>query len=150
MGRPIEECLTHTDIPESVDKVLGLGPKFSVAPKSDKVELLSLVRDTAIKANPAESDRVIECIEALQAKLTGIRRPDLSSVLNSEGPVTKSVEQWQDWWRKQVQDARQDSAAIAKLQRGTGGGRASGFHGRVLQLTGTLRLTGVRPLDYQQ
>ncbi|KAL1485531.1 hypothetical protein MTO96_047299, partial [Rhipicephalus appendiculatus] len=70
--------------------------------------------------------------------------------LNSEGPVTKSFEQWQEWWRKQVQGARQDAAAIANLQRSTGGGRATGFHGRVRQLTGTLRLTGMRPLDYQQ
>ncbi|KAL1438051.1 hypothetical protein MTO96_048415 [Rhipicephalus appendiculatus] len=31
-----------------------------------------------------------------------------------------------------------------------GRGRAPGFNGRVLQLTGTLRLTGVRPLDYPQ
>ncbi|KAL1447061.1 hypothetical protein MTO96_028674 [Rhipicephalus appendiculatus] len=30
------------------------------------------------------------------------------------------------------------------------GGVPPGFYGRVLELTGTLRLTGVRPLDYQQ
>ncbi|KAH7951290.1 hypothetical protein HPB52_007713 [Rhipicephalus sanguineus] len=73
---------------------------------------------------------------------------ELADVLNREGPVTKSLEQWQDWWRKQVYDARQDAAAVAEVQR-TGGGRASGFRGRVLQLTGTLRLTGARRLDYQ-
>ncbi|KAL1421985.1 hypothetical protein MTO96_022556 [Rhipicephalus appendiculatus] len=80
-----------------------------------------------------------------KAKESGIR-----GCLLSEGPVTKSVEQWQDWWRKQVHDASQDAAAFAEVQRSTGGGRAPGFHGRVLQHTGTLRLTGVLPLDYQQ
>ncbi|KAL1446895.1 hypothetical protein MTO96_044455, partial [Rhipicephalus appendiculatus] len=74
----------------------------------------------------------------------------LAEALNDEGPIIKSVQQWQDWWRKQVHDARQDAAAIAEVQRSTGGGRAPGFNGRVLQLTGTLRLTGVRPLDYQR
>ncbi|KAL1482374.1 hypothetical protein MTO96_014777, partial [Rhipicephalus appendiculatus] len=74
----------------------------------------------------------------------------LADALNGEGPIVKSVQQWQDWWRKQVHDARQDAAAIAEVQRSTGGGRAPGFYGRVLELTGTLRLTGVRPLDYQQ
>ncbi|KAL1425112.1 hypothetical protein MTO96_019461 [Rhipicephalus appendiculatus] len=39
---------------------------------------------------------------------------------------------------------------IAPDEVSTGGGRAPGFYGRVLQLTGTLWLTGVRPLDYQQ
>ncbi|KAL1443770.1 hypothetical protein MTO96_030182, partial [Rhipicephalus appendiculatus] len=48
----------------------------------------------------------------------------------------------------------QERAQLTRLSttsaRSTGGGRAPGFHGNVLQLTGTLRLTGVRPLDYQQ
>ncbi|KAH7976191.1 hypothetical protein HPB52_009531 [Rhipicephalus sanguineus] len=42
---------------------------------------------------------------------------ELSDALNSEGPVTKSAEQWQDWWRKQVHDARRDAAAVAEVQR---------------------------------
>ncbi|KAL1457309.1 hypothetical protein MTO96_043521, partial [Rhipicephalus appendiculatus] len=42
---------------------------------------------------------------------------------------------------------RRDCRTAAEHGRG---GRASGFHGRVLQLTGTLRLTGVWPLDYEQ
>ncbi|KAH7936172.1 hypothetical protein HPB52_019443 [Rhipicephalus sanguineus] len=75
---------------------------------------------------------------------------ELADVLNREGPVTKSLEQWQDGWRKQSHDARLDAAAVAEVQRSTGRGRASGFRGRVLQLTGTLRLTGARPLDYQE
>ncbi|KAH7955750.1 hypothetical protein HPB52_003621 [Rhipicephalus sanguineus] len=37
---------------------------------------------------------------------------------------------------------------VRSLRRSTSGERAFGFQGRVLELTGTLRLTGVRPLDY--
>ncbi|KAH7937052.1 hypothetical protein HPB49_007569 [Dermacentor silvarum] len=52
----------------------------------------------------------------------------LADVLNTEGPVVKTVDQWQDWWRKQqVYVARRDATAIAQEQRSTGGGRAPGF-----------------------
>ncbi|KAL1448106.1 hypothetical protein MTO96_044150 [Rhipicephalus appendiculatus] len=44
-------------------------------------------------------------------------RLQLAEALNDEGPIIKSVQQWQDWWRKQVRDARQDAAAIAEVQR---------------------------------
>ncbi|KAL1478654.1 hypothetical protein MTO96_034931 [Rhipicephalus appendiculatus] len=86
----------------------------------------------------------------LRGTVLDVRWSDTEDPAPAEGPVIKSVQQWQEWWRKQLYDARQDAAAIAEVQRSTGGGRASGFHGSVLQLTGTLRLTGVRPLDYQQ
>ncbi|KAL1477278.1 hypothetical protein MTO96_035860 [Rhipicephalus appendiculatus] len=39
---------------------------------------------------------------------------------------------------------------VAMLAEHGRGGVPPGFNGRVLQLSGTLRLTGVRPLDYQQ
>ncbi|KAH7943045.1 hypothetical protein HPB52_004120 [Rhipicephalus sanguineus] len=72
------------DIPQKVEQVLGLGPKFSVAPKLDKTELIALVRGTASRAALVENDRVVaECVEALPARLTGIRRPHLSSVVES-------------------------------------------------------------------
>ncbi|KAH7977951.1 hypothetical protein HPB49_004034 [Dermacentor silvarum] len=72
----------------------------------------------------------------------------LTDALNAEGPVVKTVDQWQDWWRKQqVYEARRDATAIAKEQR-TGGGSAPDFRGRVLQLTGTVRFRGVTDLPY--
>ncbi|KAH7937401.1 hypothetical protein HPB49_011705 [Dermacentor silvarum] len=41
----------------------------------------------------------------------------LADVLNTEGPVVKTVDQWQDWWRKQqVYEARHDPTAIAQEQ----------------------------------
>ncbi|KAL1476823.1 hypothetical protein MTO96_036214 [Rhipicephalus appendiculatus] len=57
---------------------------------------------------------------------------------------------WQEWWRKQVHDARHDAAAVAEVQRSTRGSRAPGFRGRVLQLTGTLRQSGVTDLPFQE
>ncbi|XP_075546201.1 uncharacterized protein LOC142579660 [Dermacentor variabilis] len=74
----------------------------------------------------------------------------LADQLNTQGPVVKTVEQWQEWWRKQVFEARRNAAALAQEQRKTGGGRLHGFHGRVLQLTGTVRLHGVTDLPYQE
>nr|XP_054921061.1 uncharacterized protein LOC129381872 [Dermacentor andersoni] len=74
----------------------------------------------------------------------------LAEQLNTQGPVVKTVEQWQEWWRKQVFEARRNAAALAQEQRSTGGGRLHGFHGRVLQLTGTVRLHGVTDLPYQE
>ncbi|KAL1479614.1 hypothetical protein MTO96_051711 [Rhipicephalus appendiculatus] len=74
----------------------------------------------------------------------------LADALNAEGPVRKEPDGWQEWWRKQVYDARHDAAAVAEVQRSTGGGRAPGFRGRVLQLTGTLRLSGVTDLPFQE
>ncbi|KAH7937073.1 hypothetical protein HPB49_007742 [Dermacentor silvarum] len=58
----------------------------------------------------------------------------LADVLNAEGPVVKTVDQWR---KQQVYEARRDATAIAQEQISTGGGRAPGFRGRVLQLTGT-------------
>ncbi|XP_054920126.2 uncharacterized protein [Dermacentor andersoni] len=80
------------------------------------------------------------------------RRPwqQLAHALNEEGPVIKTVKQWQEWWRKQVFEARHDATTIAQEQRSTGGGRFSVFHGRVLQLTGTVRLRGITTLPYQE
>ncbi|KAH7949384.1 hypothetical protein HPB49_008941 [Dermacentor silvarum] len=69
----------------------------------------------------------------------------LADALNAEGPVVKTVDQWQ-----QVYEACHDATAIAKGQRSTGGGRAPGFRGRVLQLTGTVRFRGVTDLPYQE
>ncbi|KAH7961803.1 hypothetical protein HPB52_012236 [Rhipicephalus sanguineus] len=43
-----------------------------------------------------------------------------------------------------------DERSTHHIHRSTSEGRASGFRGRVLQLTGTLHLTGVPPLDYQE
>ncbi|KAL1434629.1 hypothetical protein MTO96_011494 [Rhipicephalus appendiculatus] len=71
-------------ISESVEQVLGLGPKFSVAPKVDKTELLALVRSAASRAAPALSDRIVlECVEALPSKLSGIKQSPLASVVQS-------------------------------------------------------------------
>ncbi|KAH7985514.1 hypothetical protein HPB49_026376 [Dermacentor silvarum] len=69
----------------------------------------------------------------------------LADALNTEGPVVKTVDQWQ-----QVYEARRDATAIAQGQRSTGGGRPPGFRGRVLQLTGTVRFRGVTDLPYQE
>ncbi|KAH7986408.1 hypothetical protein HPB49_025980 [Dermacentor silvarum] len=69
----------------------------------------------------------------------------LADALNTEGPVVKTVDQWQ-----QVYEARRDATAIAQGQRSTGGGRAPGFRDRVLQLTGTVRFHGVTDLPYQE
>ncbi|XP_049524032.1 uncharacterized protein LOC125945784 [Dermacentor silvarum] len=74
----------------------------------------------------------------------------LADVLNEQGPMVKAADQWQEWWRKQVYEARRDAIAIAQVQRSTGGGRAPGFHGRVLNLTGMVRLRGVADLPYQE
>ncbi|KAL1471197.1 hypothetical protein MTO96_023842 [Rhipicephalus appendiculatus] len=74
----------------------------------------------------------------------------LEDALNAEGPARKETDGWQEWWRKQVHDARHDAAAVAEVQRSTGGGRAPVFRGRVLQLTGTLRLSGVTDLPFQE
>ncbi|KAH6932243.1 hypothetical protein HPB50_004045 [Hyalomma asiaticum] len=58
-------------IPESAKRVLGL---------VDKTELLGLVRSTASRA--ALSDRIVlEWVEALPSKLSGIKRPPLASVV---------------------------------------------------------------------
>ncbi|KAH7979624.1 hypothetical protein HPB49_010213 [Dermacentor silvarum] len=66
-------------------------------------------------------------------------------------PVVKTIDRWQDWWRKQeVYEARRDATAIAQEQRSTGMGRAPGFRGRVLQLTGTGRFRGVTYLPSQE
>ncbi|KAH7953662.1 hypothetical protein HPB49_010913 [Dermacentor silvarum] len=84
---------------------------------------------------------------------TGDRRrlwQQLADVLNEEGPVMNAVDQWQEWWRKRVYEARRDATAIAQVQRSTGGYRAPGFHGRVLHLTGTVRLRGVTDLPYEE
>ncbi|KAH6922130.1 hypothetical protein HPB50_009670 [Hyalomma asiaticum] len=71
----------------------------------------------------------------------------LADSVNAEGPVTKTVEQWQDWWQKKVHDA----AAVAEAQRCTGRGQAPGFLGRVLQGTGTTRVGGLQVgLPYQE
>ncbi|KAH7945457.1 hypothetical protein HPB49_011042 [Dermacentor silvarum] len=52
-----------------------------------------------------------------------------ADALNTEGPVVKTVDQWQQkHWR----------------------GRAPGFWGRVLQLTGTVRFRGVTDVPYQE
>ncbi|KAH7936271.1 hypothetical protein HPB52_021312 [Rhipicephalus sanguineus] len=50
---------------------------------------------------------------------------ELADGLNREGPVTKSLDQWQDWWRKQVYDARQDAAAVAEVQQRVNTNRAT-------------------------
>ncbi|KAH7981375.1 hypothetical protein HPB49_023473 [Dermacentor silvarum] len=42
----------------------------------------------------------------------------LADALNVEGPVVKTVDQWQDWWRKQqAYEAGRDTTAIAQDQR---------------------------------
>ncbi|KAH7959453.1 hypothetical protein HPB49_011262 [Dermacentor silvarum] len=69
----------------------------------------------------------------------------LADALNTEGPVVKTVDQWQ-----QVYEAHRDATAITQGQRSTGGGRAPGFRGRVLQLTGTVRFRGVTDHPYQE
>ncbi|KAH7938311.1 hypothetical protein HPB49_022434 [Dermacentor silvarum] len=71
----------------------------------------------------------------------------LADVLNAEGPVVKTVDQWR---KQQVYEARRDATAIAQEQISTGGGRAPGFRGRVLQLTGAVRFRGVTDLPYQE
>ncbi|KAH7949181.1 hypothetical protein HPB49_006220 [Dermacentor silvarum] len=39
----------------------------------------------------------------------------LADALNTERPVVKTVDQWQDWWRKQqICEARRDDTAIAQ------------------------------------
>ncbi|KAL1446499.1 hypothetical protein MTO96_028809 [Rhipicephalus appendiculatus] len=74
----------------------------------------------------------------------------LADALNAEGPAHKKVDMWQEWGCKQVHDACHDSAAVTEVQRRSGRGRAPGFRGPVLQLTGTLRLTGVTDLPFQE
>ncbi|KAH7934278.1 hypothetical protein HPB49_024298 [Dermacentor silvarum] len=74
----------------------------------------------------------------------------LADVLNEQGPVVKASDQWQEWWHKQIYEARRDATAIAQVQRSTRGGRAPGFHGRILNLTGMVRLRGVADLPHQE
>ncbi|XP_075747212.1 uncharacterized protein LOC142804308 [Rhipicephalus microplus] len=71
---------------------------------------------------------------------------NLSDALNHEGPA----QEWQARWRRQVQEARRDAAAIREAQTGTGGCRLPGFRGRVLQSTGMTRFSGVSGLNYQE
>ncbi|KAH6925554.1 hypothetical protein HPB50_007106 [Hyalomma asiaticum] len=69
-------------IPESVEQVVGLGPKFSVDTKVGQTVLLALVCSTACRAAPVPSDRIfLECVEALLSKLSGKKRPPLASVV---------------------------------------------------------------------
>ncbi|XP_075733820.1 uncharacterized protein LOC142775752 [Rhipicephalus microplus] len=71
---------------------------------------------------------------------------ELSDALNHEVPA----QECQAWWRRPVHEARRDTAAIRDAQTGTGGGWLPGFRGRVLQLTGMTRFSGVFGLAYQQ
>ncbi|KAH6933236.1 hypothetical protein HPB50_013802 [Hyalomma asiaticum] len=71
----------------------------------------------------------------------------LADTLNAQGPVMKTTLQWQEWWRRQLHEARHDAAAVTEAQRCTGGGRAPGFRRRVLQVTGMGRTAVPRELD---
>ncbi|KAH7976390.1 hypothetical protein HPB52_012913 [Rhipicephalus sanguineus] len=85
------------------------GPRV---PDNQRELLLSFMEqhpELAVRA----SELTYEFTAADRRRLWG----ELSDALNSEGPVTKSAEQWQDWWRKQVHDARRDAAAVAEVQR---------------------------------
>ncbi|XP_075740829.1 uncharacterized protein LOC142787110 isoform X2 [Rhipicephalus microplus] len=75
---------------------------------------------------------------------------ELSDALNREGPAHKKPDEWQAWWGRQVHEARRDAAAIKEAQTGTGGGRLPSFRGRILQLTGMARFSGVTGLPYQE
>ncbi|XP_075736862.1 uncharacterized protein LOC142776671 [Rhipicephalus microplus] len=73
-------------------------------------------------------------------------RQELSDALNHEVPA----QEWQAWWRRPVHEARHDAAAIREAQTRTGGGWLPGSRGRVLQLTGMTRFSGVFGLTYLQ
>ncbi|KAH6933216.1 hypothetical protein HPB50_013545 [Hyalomma asiaticum] len=73
---------------------------------------------------------------------------EIAEALNAEGPIQKTSEQWQLWWRKQVFAALHDSRAVEEAQS-TGSGRLPGYRGRILQMCGLSRFTGSRRLDYQ-
>ncbi|KAH6920837.1 hypothetical protein HPB50_028176 [Hyalomma asiaticum] len=75
----------------------------------------------------------------------------LADTLNAEGPVVKTTLQWQEWWRRQLHEARHDAAAVTEAQRCTVGGGAPGFRGRVLQVTGMSQVAGLPVgLPYQE
>ncbi|KAH7931910.1 hypothetical protein HPB52_025120 [Rhipicephalus sanguineus] len=56
------------------------------------------------------------CPEPMAAEKRRRLWRQLVAEVNAVGPMSKSVDQWQSWWRKQVHDARQQAA-----RRGTGG-----------------------------
>nr|XP_054926012.1 uncharacterized protein LOC126529728 [Dermacentor andersoni] len=118
------------------------GPRVSEAQKETVVAFMEAHPQLAIRSSE------------LGPRFTaGDRRrlwQQLADQLNTQGPVVKTTEQGQEWWRKQVFEARRNAAALAQEQRSTGGGRLHGFHGRVLELTGTVRLHGVTDLPYQE
>ncbi|XP_075527115.1 uncharacterized protein LOC142559400 [Dermacentor variabilis] len=121
------------------------------APKGPRVS--EAQRETVVAFMEQHPQLAIRSSELGPRFTVGDRRrlwQQLADALNSEGPVVKSTEQWQEWWRKQAFEARRDAAAIAQEQRSTGGGRLHGFQGRVLQLTGTVRLHGVTDLPCQE
>lgn len=81
------------------------------------------------------------CPEPMAAEKRRRLWRQLVAEVNAVGPMSKSVDQWQSWWRKQVHDARQQAA-----RRGTGGGYLPRWRVRILNVAGTLPQTGVRDL----
>ncbi|KAH6933122.1 hypothetical protein HPB50_012318 [Hyalomma asiaticum] len=78
-------------------------------------------------------------------------RQQLTDTLYAVGSVSKTTVQWQEWWRKHVHEARHDATAVTEAQRHTGEGRAPGFRGRVLQVTGMIQVAGLPDgLPYQE
>ncbi|KAH6938158.1 hypothetical protein HPB50_007321 [Hyalomma asiaticum] len=62
----------------------------------------------------------------------------LAAKTNAEGPLSKTANQWQLWWRKQVHDARQRAAAVKDNERITGFCYLSKWRQRILNLVGRL------------
>ncbi|XP_054924211.1 uncharacterized protein [Dermacentor andersoni] len=124
--------MSHRNVP--------LGPRVSARQRE---LLLSVVEEHAALVAPSyplgpsltKADK-----EALWAQL--------KALLDAEGPARKTVQQWQAFWRKQRFYADQALALVRQQQRGTGGGQLGGFHGRILQLTGTTRVDGGRAAVY--
>lgn len=66
----------------------------------------------------------------------------LAAKTNAEGPLSKTANQWQLWWRKQVHDARHRAAAVKENERITGFCYLSKWRQRILNLVGRLPHTG--------
>ncbi|KAH7946880.1 hypothetical protein HPB52_005642 [Rhipicephalus sanguineus] len=81
-SEPCVKKIGDVNVPKFVEDVLGAGPKFSVAPRPDKTELLGMVRTVASKATQPEADRIVlESVEALPTKLSKIKKPAISDTV---------------------------------------------------------------------
>lgn len=133
--------------------------------KAPNVEIAQMSSHRNVRLGPRASDRQKELIitfleehpslvrlqclrrsRGLGPELTVDERQrlwrQLAAKTNAEGPLSKTANQWQLWWRKQVHDARHRAAAVQDNERITGFCYLSKWRQRILNLVGRLPHTG--------